>query len=764
MWQVKKVLPVFLFATVLTLILLPFYRNGQIISGWEGAYFFDYKNLFQIRSYSWAGEGTGIIWTSLNFAFIFYLLLIQELTHSLRLANFVMIFSLYFLPFVAMYLTARQMKLSLRISFLIGLFYITNPFMSHFMKSINQWNMLAAFIFPAFFYLIYKYYHQSLKLFTFFGIFSLFFAFTNANPPTMILYQMALLFFIPLIAIIKEGKISIVTMISKYIIVTSSFVLFNLWWILNWFMVFSDASAAYTVDLAINSLKIGRFIPMLWRSMNLSGLLEFPQYSTYDYLNFHFSYFFSPLLLALPFLIILVSLFNKKLVQRSHLFLFTAILAVIFLSKGINSPLGKIYELMVVHIPLFNIFKSAREKWGLFLVFLFALYFILILKDPISKFSRLVIILLVVFVGYSSIPFVIGKFLPDYKFNSKVTGSKMYLDKKEYQDLRLKLNTDPLQYRVLSLPGSLNYQVALHIEGDRYYTGNDPVLNNTNKPFLAPYNGSFSRRFMLLFDTISHPDYLRFLPIFNIKKIVINKDMYPWFNFREKENIEKIEEILDRKLTSKKNGVIDLYDLGDYFLPRFYIPTKIIQTNLPLEGLPQLTKGSDYQIRTAYLSQPINITSDVQPPNITFTKINPTKYQVKVENAKSPYLLVFSESFHTNWRAYIQKPQKANRYFSKPVAEYFNGQIKESEIKLPFINSKILETLKQTPLSEAKHLLANWYVNAWTISPEDAGNQENYEIIIEYWPQRFFYLSAGVTLLTFIASLALLIVKSFLKW
>src|SRR3972149_939717 len=109
-----------------------------------------------------------------------------------------------------------------------------------------------------------------------------------------------------------------------------------------------------------------------------------------------------------------------------------------------------------------------------------------------------------------------------------------------------------LEYRVLSLPGSLNYQVALKTGGG-FYTGNDPILSNVNKPFIAPYSETTAGKFTQLFDSISQPNYLNLLGLYNIRKIVVDKD-----------------------ISSSKNQIIDLYDAGNYFLPRFYVPQKVI--------------------------------------------------------------------------------------------------------------------------------------------------------------------------------------------
>lgn len=107
-------------------------------------------------------------------------------------------------------------------------------------------------------------------------------------------------------------------------------------------------------------------------------------------------------------------------------------------------------------------------------------------------------------------------------------------------------------------------------------------------------------------------------------------------------------------------------------------------------------------------------------PNIVFTKINPIKYKVEVINASDPYTLIFTEAFHAGWKAYLLENKK---------------QTAESA---PW------ETWLKKPLPEKNHYLVNGYANAWRIE-----KQGDYEIILEFWPQRLFYIGlfiAGLTL------------------
>lgn len=99
-------------------------------------------------------------------------------------------------------------------------------------------------------------------------------------------------------------------------------------------------------------------------------------------------------------------------------------------------------------------------------------------------------------------------------------------------------------------------------------------------------------------------------------------------------------------------------------------------------------------------------------PDIEWEKVNPTKYLVRIKDAKDPFLLVFSESFHKGWRAYIW-----------PTKE---------EIK--------------------NHLPANGYAQAWWVE----NPMSNFQILIKYMPQDWTNLGWGISGLTLLGCLVYL--------
>ena len=97
-------------------------------------------------------------------------------------------------------------------------------------------------------------------------------------------------------------------------------------------------------------------------------------------------------------------------------------------------------------------------------------------------------------------------------------------------------------------------------------------------------------------------------------------------------------------------------------------------------------------------------------PEISYKKINPTKYLVNVKNAQDPFYLVQLENYDTYWNAKIDK-------------------------------NKIEE-----------HKKVFGYANAWYINKKG-----NYNVVIEYAPQKYFYFSLFISL-TFLLILVIYLI------
>ncbi len=103
-------------------------------------------------------------------------------------------------------------------------------------------------------------------------------------------------------------------------------------------------------------------------------------------------------------------------------------------------------------------------------------------------------------------------------------------------------------------------------------------------------------------------------------------------------------------------------------------------------------------------------------PKVTFRKINATKYQVHI-NTTQPFFLVFSESYNPYWNAYLNEVGDGTNW---------------------------VEALYEDALSEDNHLMVNGYANSWYIDKNG-----EYDIILYFKPQSFFYIGAIISSVIF---------------
>ena len=104
-----------------------------------------------------------------------------------------------------------------------------------------------------------------------------------------------------------------------------------------------------------------------------------------------------------------------------------------------------------------------------------------------------------------------------------------------------------------------------------------------------------------------------------------------------------------------------------------------------------------------------------KPPVITFNEVNPTKYEIKIENATHPFFVVFNENYDPQWRAYVG-----------------------------------VKDLPSVEVGDEYHFIVNGYSNAWYINPEQIdGGTEQFTVVLYYFPQNYYYLgllTTGITI------------------
>jgi hypothetical protein len=208
-------------------------------------------------------------------------------------------------------------------------------------------------------------------------------------------------------------------------------------------------------------------------------------------------------------------------------------------------------------------------------------------------------------------------------------------------------------------------------------------------------------------------------------------------------------------------------------------------------------------------------------PDIEFVKINPTKYRLRIHRAKNDFPLVFNEIFHSGWTVYLKpwtprpgseiKPDKNPRAtlsaISAPTAfrnnnlplgdiweTWFPGKLKtncsenadsnkvclKGDPEIWNVDGALDSNVVRWP--EVFHWLANGYANSWWLDLDllkklpavkdqkpgwyhlHSDGSVDFEIVLEFWPQRLFYLGILISGITVAACAGYLIFCRVSSW
>jgi len=796
----KKLL-LFIAVPVILFILIFLFQAGNLILGGEGNYFLDVKAIQNLYGSAWFSLGSGI--GSSNplvhqpFAVFNFISTLQSFSIPYRAINLIFVFLMYYLPFLSMFwLLYKILRFNFNVSFLAALFYILNPFSIIHFQFLMFWNIAPFIVFPITFGIIYKFYRQPLYLFTAFGTFVLIFAFSFANIPYLVLFHLFLPFAISLSGYLHAAKFELKHACKNYFLLLLSFSLFNLWWLLPLIRFqIQDLSALYNPSDAIEYVQ-----GSIGGRTFLLRLFTFKTYVSEPSDHFIASYFNNPLitiLLFIPFGLLIYGYFTKR-VRGSKIIIPTVFLLVaLFLNKGSTEPFASVNVFLLEKLPLFFVFKTPLEKFSVLSVFLFTITIALILNHR-GKFFNAAFIL---YLAICSVPFLTLQFIPDYLIGNDRYVTKKFVDKSDYQLFRSTINNDSYESRLLSLPGSYNYQVTMQNHENKYYRGLDPLLFSVNKPFLAAY---WSNRFDDIYRNLSNPNIGKLLGVYNVQNIVLNHDIYPSFAVKEKATAKQLDAIFARSMQSKKFGPITVYKNPTY-VPHIYSATNLITTVSEPNVLPAIMLDNKFSVRSAVvmrrlipaelddklssLKNPVDINEE---PTIEFRKINPSKYVVRVNGAKNDFVLVFAEEFHKGWKMYLPNLNKTTlsltdlSLYKKLPGEV--NQATKSEIEklaeenklsvlsrggvMNFISTNHESSIQNENLpdssvwltnnpiktySDSSHFLANGYANAWLVSLNEICSSEatcvrnsdgtvDFQIVLGFWPEQLRLIGVLVTI------------------
>ncbi|MFZ3064428.1 MAG: alpha-(1-_3)-arabinofuranosyltransferase family protein [Nitrospirota bacterium] len=549
----------------------------------------------------------------------------------------------------------------------------------------------------------------------------------------------------------------------KFVIAAAFLILLvNLWWL------FPIASKFLTTDIVTEHLGTDKGKDILYATKGSTNILYVIR-MMYGYVtssvhpvHAYERTFIGPLaalLIVLCAYSTLLFISFKEMNRYTRYFYLLAVVATLF-ATGMNTPFKVVFKILWNYIPLFNIFRNPM-KFTYFSVIAYS-YLIgflwLILREKIIRHaSNRILVYYSCFLSViliSGWPFLTGNLIG---FIKPVEIPKYY---DEARDWIQKTNNNQ---SILILPNNNWYVKYKWTPYDLQDIAIDylfaPVVSNfpgRNKIVKGQldgiaYEGLYGK------DADYYNIVIEALRLGSVKYIMLHKDID-----NDEDEVNNLYSRLNNiKLLKHERSFegIDFYSIISP-LPRIYAADRYYKVFMDynLDTLYYLQKSGFFRTQkmpaiefikekspTNQQSAEIDLKkiTDVvvgqqsidsqMPPNIGFKKINPTRYLVDVKGAEGSFVLVFSDSFNKSWKAYIRQKAEDERLKAK------------GEEPLSALWSAWSDRGNRLEIKE--HFMVNGFANGWIVQTGQEAKGEgqkaqNFEIVLEYKPQRL--LEAGV--------------------
>ncbi|MBI4036866.1 hypothetical protein HY385_00385 [Candidatus Daviesbacteria bacterium] len=415
----------------------------------------------------------------------------------------------------------------------------------------------------------------------------------------------------------------------QFLIGCTFWVIVNIWWI---FPLLTNTASTLLQMGNFDNLAILKGVSQYFKNRDVL-LLRQSYYFSENNINeqFRSGFYLSPQayllsLIALVFVTIgAFTSFGKKY------FKYLTVLLILswFLIKGANRPFGvEFYGFLFSKLSVLQMFRNPYEKLGLMFVVPYTIFFSLgvhLIGQKLKRFKMLFFGLTIFFIcGVLVWPMWTGKVYADF-VRLKIP--------QEYEEINQLINMDKSDVRILNLP-------PINGEGSRFSWGYEGVVPYDflfDKPTIARniFVGSYYQE---IFDAFSDSDISKIdatLDNLNIRYLILHKDMDFTFN-------GSLDPKIVEKIINNSQNFEFITSIGNLSLYK-YVSNNV---GTRITAFPHVSLEFSYEIKS------------------------PTKYVVKVTNAKKPYKLIFKESFHENWEARIGNEKIAQHF--KPY-DYANG-------------------------------------------------------------------------------------------
>lgn len=150
----------------------------------------------------------------------------------------------------------------------------------------------------------------------------------------------------------------------------------------------------------------------------------------------------------------------------------------------------------------------------------------------------------------------------------------------------------------------------------------------------------------------------------------------------------KVDDMLFNASCYAENSTFEWLNLGEIYLNKGKHEIGVGATgNVKLDTIAIVSTKGNMHINS--LEELLR--GDSENPLVSFERINPCKYKVHV-NAKTPFILVFSDAYHSSWKAFLKNGTEipsTNLYYT--VNGFFINKTGELDIIIYFTGQELVD-------------------------------------------------------------------------
>lgn len=616
---------------------------------------------------------------------VFWILSLMENSIPIFLIQAIFIVSLMLIGMISMYFFVKySLNLATFVAALSSLFYLLNLYsLTQIWKRFLYNGMIAWAYLPLFLLFWFKWIlNNKFKWLFAFLLSSLIFTYTYAHPAYFLTFWIpaGVLFVIRAWDLRKDLK-NILRLTGFFLLGLVLWCVVNIWWLYPTIVI----STGWSEDNFPQPHANLDVLTAVSTSFPLNEILLLRQSWYLGHENDWYDFYHNPFIYLISIYILCIAILGfiklKKLGLRKYL---TGLALIgLFVSKGSNFPFGfSFYNFLFSTIPFTAALRNSYEKFGLVWLFPYAiffsygLYWLFLRIKNIYKKTLFVVVTLLLSCGLLVYPMWNGDIFPS---------KHRVLLPSYYNEANIFLNSQKIE-RQFHIPFLTE---GVKMTYDWGYTGEDPSENifdseNLSSAYIPLHNKTLKS----LLGYFDNKNISNIFGLLGVQYIILQKDiLYPKIDFAKTQEQMEFWQSIKKMQTF---GKLDFYFLDPKIVkPIIYTSGNVIKVNSLTEGLDRVASDkwdqfSVFTIQDIGVELRGNLT-----PQISYDKISPTKYIVKIKGSINPYVLILNNTYDEFWKAKI--------------------------------DNQII----------GKHFYANGFANAWLI---DRNGNYDIEIKLKVWP------------------------------